>query len=81
MKKTVFAALVALTALCAVSCKDTEKCTCTIETEKATLKDQIVTRPEDKKCSEIEVSDVKIGGIISIDLSKAASISCKNYNE
>lgn len=81
MKKTVFAALVALTALCAVSCKDTDKCTCTIETENTTMKNQIVNRPEDKKCSEIKVSDIKLGGIISIDLTKVGSVSCKNYKE
>lgn len=80
MKKAVFAAVVAVAALCAVSCKNTDKCSCSYDLKKITYKDQIVKRPEDKKCSEISASDIKIFGL-SVDASNYANISCKNYEE
>lgn len=82
MKKLFFAAI-ALVCLMS-SCESTDKCKCTIEINSslidATLKDQIVNRPTDVKCSEIAIEDIE-GDIVSIDLSKVGSIKCVNYQE
>lgn len=81
MKKILILAL----AVCAVaSCAKPTKCKCKLELNSEILnlelKDQIVERPEDKKCSQIKVEDIK-GDIISVDLSKIGSIDCVNYQE
>ena len=81
MKKILILAL----AVCAVaSCAKPTKCKCKFELNSEILdlklKDQIIERPEDMKCSQIKVEDIK-GDIISIDLSKIGSINCVNYQE
>lgn len=81
MKKILILAL----AVCAVaSCAKPTKCKCKLELNSEILnlelKDQIVERPEDKKCSQIKIEDIK-GDIISVDLSKIGSIDCVNYQE
>ena len=61
-----------------------DKCKCKFELNAGSLdlslKDQIIERPEDKKCSQIKIEDIK-GEIVSIDLSKIGSIDCVNYQE
>jgi len=75
MKKTFFL-LIAAAIMCA-SCTSSDKCKCTIKVGDLTLSNQTVTRPEDKKCSELKVKDIE-GEIVDIDLSSLASISCVN---
>lgn len=82
MKKMFFVAI-ALVGLMS-SCTKTDKCKCTIEINTsildATLKDQIITRPSDTRCSEIKIEDIK-GELVSIDLSKVGNIKCVNHHE
>lgn len=82
MKKLFF---VAIALVCMMSsCAKTDKCKCTIEITSsiidATMKDQIIARPDDETCANLKVEDIK-GEIISIDLSKVGSIKCVNYYE
>lgn len=81
MKKILILAL----AVCAVvSCAKPTKCKCKFELNSEILdlkiEDQLIERPEDKKCSQIKVEDIK-GDVISVDLSKIGSIDCVNYQE
>lgn len=82
MKKMFFVAI-AFVGLMS-SCTKTDKCKCTIEINTsiidATLKDQIIIRPSDTKCSEIKIEDIK-GELVSIDLSKVGNIKCVNHHE
>lgn len=80
MKKIIFFALVAAAALCASSCKDSDKCICTIDTAKTTYKDRVMKRAEGKKCSEMTTAEIDLG-LFKLDASESATISCKNYNE
>ncbi len=77
--KKLFIIAVASVALLA-SCAKTDKCKCVVKVGNMTLENQIVSRPEDKACSRIKVEDIK-GDIVSVDLSKMASIDCVNYYE
>ncbi len=77
--KRLFIIVLAATALLA-SCAKTEKCKCVIKVGNMTLENQIVSRPDDKTCSQMKVEDIK-GDIVSVDLSKVASIDCVNYYE
>ena len=82
MKKLFF---VAIALVCMMSsCAKTDKYKCTIEITSsiidATMKDQIIARPDDETCANLKVEDIK-GEIISIDLSKVGSIKCVNYYE
>lgn len=77
MKKVIIAlAAIALFA----SCQKSDKCKCTFDSNVLTIKDVTVARPEDKTCGQLKVEDIK-GSIISVDLSKVASVKCSNYNE
>ena len=80
--KKIFVVL-AVAALCA-SCAKPTKCKCSVELTlgdaNLSAKEQIVERPEDMKCSEIKVEDIK-GELGSLNLSKVAKIKCVNYNE
>lgn len=78
MKKAIMA-LIAVAALCAVSCKS-DKCSCTYEIGNMTVKDQVISRPDNKKCSEVSTSDLNVAGI-KIDASDVVKVSCKNHNE
>lgn len=76
---------VALALVCMMSsCAKPDKCKCTIEITSslidATMKDQIIPRPDDATCADVKVEDIK-GEIVSIDLSKVGSIKCVNYFE
>ncbi len=66
------------------SCAKTDKCTCTVELKsengKVTAKEVTMPRPEDGKCSDIKVSDIK-GDFIHINLSNVAKIKCKPLYE
>lgn len=66
------------------SCAKPDKCKCEFELNAGSLdlslSDQIIERPEDKKCSQIKIEDIK-GDIVSVDLSKIGSIDCVNYQE
>ena len=80
--KKIFVVL-AMVALCA-SCAKTDKCKCSyqINLGSAELSDKnvVVSRPEEKKCSDIKVEDIK-GELGSLNLSKVAKINCVPYNE
>ena len=80
--KKIFVVL-AVAALCA-SCAKTDKCKCTIDLKlgntSINAKQQTVYKPEDKKCSELKVEDVK-GDLVSVDFSKIANIKCVPFNE
>ncbi len=78
MKKLFIITIAAMALLS--SCAKTDKCKCTIKTDKLTLDDQILTRPEDKTCAQIKVDDVSLGGgLININLSDVATIKCVNH--
>lgn len=81
MKKVLF---IVLAVMALSSCAKPDKCKCKFELNAGSLdlslKDQIIERPEDKKCSQIKIEDIK-GEIVSIDLSKIGSIDCVNYQE
>ncbi len=80
MKKLFIVALAAMALLS--SCAKTDKCKCTIKTDKITLEDQIVARPEDKTCAQAKVDDISLGGgLININLSDVASIKCVNHHD
>ena len=76
--KKIFVVL-AVAALCA-SCQNVDKCKCKIETENLTIKQTTVYKPEEKKCSEIKIEDVK-SGLIDINFSKIGKISCVPFHE
>ena len=77
MKKVIIAlAAIALFA----SCQKSDKCKCTFDSSVITLKDVVVPRPEEKTCGQLKIEDIK-GSVVSIDLSKVASVKCSNYNE
>lgn len=78
MKKTIFLLIAAAGLLC--SCAKPDKCKCTIKVGDVTVDNTIVDRPDDTSCSKLKVEDIK-GEIVSIDLSKLASIDCVNYKE
>lgn len=78
MKKTLILLLAAGSLLC--SCAKPDKCKCTIKVGDVTVDNTIVDRPDDTSCSKIKVEDIK-GEVVSIDLSKLASIDCVNYKE
>lgn len=77
MKKVFF---VALAVLALSSCAKPDKCKCEVKVLNITAEDVIIERPEDKKCSQIKVEDIK-GDIVSIDLNKIGTIDCVNYQE
>lgn len=77
MKKVLF---IALAVLALSSCAKPDKCKCEVKVLNITAEDVIIERPEDKKCSQIKVEDIK-GEIISIDLNKIGTIDCVNYQE
>lgn len=80
MKKTIFIVL-AVATLTFASCK-TDKCVCTIETPKITTKDVVLDRPEDKLCSQVKAEDVQLlDGFVTVDISNAAKVTCKNHHE
>ncbi|MCI6492529.1 MAG: hypothetical protein MSA02_01665 [Bacteroidales bacterium] len=78
-----FFAAIAATLLLS-SCAKPDKCKCSFELNSdilgITMKDQIINRPEDMKCSQIKIEDIK-GDIVSVDLSKIGKIKCVNYHE
>lgn len=78
MKKTVILILAAAALL--TSCAKPDKCKCTIKAGNVTVDNTIVPRPEDTRCSKLKIEDIK-GDIVSIDLSKLASVSCVDYKE
>lgn len=78
MKKLFFAALAATLLLS--SCAKPDKCKCTIKAGNVTVDNTIVPRPEDTRCSKLKIEDIK-GDIVSIELSKLASVSCVDYKE
>ena len=82
MKKLFFAAIAATLLLS--SCAKPDKCKCSFELNSdildIQLKDQIIQRPEDMNCPQIDVKDIK-GDIVSVDLSKIGNIKCVNYYE
>lgn len=81
MKKVLFAAVALVAMLSAASCSKSDKCKCTVKAGDATYENQIYSRPEDKKCSELTTKDVSLGGLIKIDFSGVATLDCQNYQE
>ena len=78
MKKAIF--LLFTAALMLTSCAKSDKCKCTVKVGDMTVENQIVTRPDDKSCSEIKIGDID-GEVLDIKLSNLASIDCVNYTE
>lgn len=78
MKK--IAILTILAAAMLTSCAKPDKCKCTIKVGDLTLSDQIVKRPEDQRCNQVKVEDIK-SDLGSINLTEFASIDCVNYND
>ncbi len=86
MKKLFFAAVAVMALLS--SCEKPNKCKCKFELKPSfldiqiKLDDQIIDRPEEKRCSDIKLNDVEIGnGLLEIDASKIGKIKCTNYYE
>lgn len=77
MKKII---VLAAFAAALASCADADKCKCTIKVGNLTYKDQIIERPSDISCSDIKVEDIN-GEVIDIDLTKLATVKCKNHHE
>ena len=77
MKKVIV--LLAAAALFA-SCAKSDKCKCTFQLGKLTLSDQVIPRPDEKKCSDLKVEDIK-GDIVDIDLTKLGSVTCVNTQD
>ncbi len=77
MKKILFAAIALVAMLSVSSCK-TDQCKCTITTiigGNKTVTEEIINRPEDDRCSELEADDfVKLG-------ENHIDYKCKNYHE
>lgn len=80
MKKLFIGLIVIAGCTLATSCNEpkTNKCKCTVKLEDVTLKNQIIFKPEDKKCSKIKVKDLE-GKMGSIDFTKVAKIKCEPY--
>ena len=81
MKKVLI--VLAAAALCA-SCANPTKCKCSVELNlgdaNLSAKEQIIEKPEDTKCADIRVEDIK-GELGSLNLSKVAKVKCTNYYE
>ncbi len=82
MKKLFFAAVAAIALLS--SCAQPDKCKCTMKANvlgTEITRENIVDRPDDMKCSEVQINSIENGGI-SIEISKEyVSVECVNYHD
>ena len=77
MKKVFFAALALVAMLSVASCKS-DKCKCTTVStvgDEKTTTESVVSRPDDKKCSDLN-SENKIDA-----LKTSVVMTCKNHHE
>lgn len=79
MKKVSFVALALVAMLSVASCKS-DKCKCTASVGNVSVKDQVVDRPDDKKCSDLTTEDMDILGI-KVDASGVIKLKCVNHND
>ena len=80
MKKVFFSALALVAMLSAASCNKSDKCKCTYETSLIKEQTTIVSKPEDKKCSDLKSSDITIAGV-KLDASGLVEVNCKDHKE
>ena len=82
MKKIFIGLIIIAGCSLATSCNEpkTNKCRCTVKLENATIKNQLVFKPEDKKCSKIKVKDLE-GKLGSINFSKVAKVKCEPWDK
>lgn len=77
MKKVLFAAVALVAMLSAASCSKSDKCKCTYETSLIKQQTVEVSKPEDKKCSELTSSDINVLGV-KIDATGLVDVKCSN---
>lgn len=77
MKKVSFVALALIAMLSVASCKS-DKCKCTTVTtvgDSSTTSETVVSRPDDKKCSDLNSEN-------KLDITKTSVVmTCKNHHE